>query len=111
MSSSSKPSVFWASTSFFAAFYEVQTEESFLEGLTQDVVAERVAETLFPPANGSPVPPTEVLHKKAVVLAPGYFGHTDPVHSHVLYDYWLRQFKSFRGTSAKQNRRPLVFFA
>ncbi len=96
----------------YAAFYEVQIKESFLEGLAQDVVAERIeidyvdlrgpafeswdrrallvhlvraglAEAVFFPSKGSTVPPTEVLHKKAVVLAPGYFGHTDPVHSHV----------------------------
>jgi hypothetical protein len=96
----------------YAAFYEVQIKESFLEGLAQDVVAERIeidyvdlrgptfeswdrrallvhlvraglAEAVCFPSKGSTVPPTEVLHKKAVVLAPGYFGHTDPVHSHV----------------------------
>ena len=95
-----------------AAFYEVQTKESFLAGLAQDVVAERIeidyvdlsgpafeswdrrallthlvraalAEAVFFGSNGSSVPPAEVLHKKAVVLAPGYFGHTDPVHSQV----------------------------
>ncbi len=94
----------------YAAFYEVRTKESFLEGLAQDVVAERIeidcldlrgpafeswdrrallvhlvraglTEAVFFPSKGSIVPPTEVLHKKAVVLAPGYFGHTDPVHS------------------------------
>ncbi len=94
----------------YAAFYEVRTKESFLEGLAQDVVAERIeidcldlrgpafeswdrrallvhlvraglTEAAFFPSKGSIVPPTEVLHKKAVVLAPGYFGHTDPVHS------------------------------
>jgi len=96
----------------YAAFYEVQTQRSFLEGLTQDVVAERIeidyaelsgpgfeswdrrallvhlvraglAEAVFFSSNGSSVPPTEVLHKKAVVLAPGYFVHTDAVHSQV----------------------------
>jgi hypothetical protein len=96
----------------YAAFYEVQTQESFLEGLAQDVVAERVeidyadlrgtafeswdrrallvhlvraglAEAVFFPSKGSPVPPAEVLYKKAVVLAPGYFGHTDSAHSQV----------------------------
>jgi hypothetical protein len=95
-----------------AAFYEVQIKESFLESLAQDVVAERIeidyvdlrgpafeswdrhallvhlvraglAEAVFFPSKGSLVPPAEVLHKKAVVLAPGYFGHTDAVHSHV----------------------------
>jgi hypothetical protein len=96
----------------FAAFYEVQSKESFLEGLTEDVVGERIeidymdlrgpafeswdhrallaqlvcegfAEAVFFPAKGSTVPPTEVLHKKAIVLAPGYFGHTEPAHSNV----------------------------
>ena len=96
----------------YAAFYEGQTKESFLEGLAQDVVADRIeidyvdlrgpafeswdrrvllvhlvraglAEAVVFPSNGSTVPPTEVLYKKAVVLAPGYFGHTDPVHSQV----------------------------
>jgi len=96
----------------YAAFYEAQTKESFLEGLAQGVVAQRIeidyvdlrgpafeswdrralqvhlvraglAEMVFFPAKGSIVPPTEVLHKKAVVLAPGFFGHTDPAHSQV----------------------------
>jgi hypothetical protein len=96
----------------YAAFYEAQTQQSFLEGLAQDVVAERIeidyvdlrgpafeswdrrallvhmvrsgfAEAVVFPSKGSLVPPTEVLHKKAVVLAPGYFGHTDTVHSQV----------------------------
>jgi hypothetical protein len=96
----------------YAAFYEVQTQKSFLEGLAQDVVAERIeidhvdlrgpafeswdrralvvhlvraglAEAVFFSSKGSHVPPTEVLHNKAVVLAPGYFGHTDALHSQV----------------------------
>ena len=96
----------------YAAFYEVETQESFLEGLAQDVVAERIeidyvdlrgpafeswdrralrvhlvraglAEAVLFSSQGSTVPPTEVLHNKAVVLAPGYFGHTDAVHSQV----------------------------
>src|ERR1700722_1186710 len=96
----------------YATFYEAQTKESFLEGLAQGVVAQRIeidyvdlrgpafeswdrralqvhlvcaglAEMVFFPAKGSIVPPTEVLHKKAVVLAPGFFGHTDPAHSQV----------------------------
>ena len=96
----------------YAAFYEVQIEDSFLEGLAQDVVGERIeidyvdlrgpafeswdrrallvhlvraglAEAVFFPSKDPTVPPTEALYKKAVVLAPGYFGHTDPVHSHV----------------------------
>ena len=95
-----------------AAFYEVQSKELFLENLAQDVVPERIeidymdlrgpafeswdrrdllvelvragfAEAVCFPAEGATVPPSEVLYKKAIVLAPGYFIHTDPAHSQV----------------------------
>src|SRR5277367_5294813 len=96
----------------YAAFYELQTEESFLESLAQDVVRERIeidyldfhgpafqswdrrrllarlvsggfAEAVFLPAKGPAIPPTEALYKKAVVLAPGLFGHVDQDHSQI----------------------------
>jgi hypothetical protein len=96
----------------YAAFYELQTEESFLAGLAEDVVKERIeidyvdlrgpafegwdrrtllahlvsggfAEAVFFPSKGPTVPPTEALYKKALVLAPGYFGHGDSAHSQV----------------------------
>jgi len=100
----------------YGAFHELQTKESFLEGLAQDVV-ERIeidyvdlhgpafeswdrrtllahlvysglAQAVFFSSKGSYVPPTETLYKKAVVLAPGYFGHIGPdraqVHARLL---------------------------
>jgi hypothetical protein len=96
----------------YAAFYELQNEQSFLAGLAEDVVKERIeidyldlrgpafegwdrrtllahlvsgglAEAVFFPSQGPTVPPTEVLYKKALVLAPGYFGHGNPSHSQV----------------------------
>jgi len=96
----------------YSAFYELQTKESFLEGVAQDVVKERIeidyidlrgpafeawdrrtllaylvsagfAEAVFFPSKGPAVAPTEALYKKAVVLAPGYFGHVDASHSQV----------------------------
>jgi hypothetical protein len=96
----------------YSAFNELQTEESFLAGLAQDIVKERIeidyidlrgpafegwdrrtllaylvsggfAEAVFFPSEGPTVPPTEALYKKAVVLAPGYFGHGDATHSQV----------------------------
>jgi hypothetical protein len=96
----------------YAAFYQLQTKESFLEGVVQDVVKERIeidyidlrgpafetwdrrtllaylvsagfAEAVFFPSKGPAVPPTEALYKKAVVLAPGYFGHLDSAHAQV----------------------------
>jgi hypothetical protein len=96
----------------YTAFYELRTEESFLAGLAQDVLKERIeidymdlrgpafegwdrrsllanlmsagfAEAVFFPSHGPTVPPIEALYKKAVVLAPGYFGHGDPSCSQI----------------------------
>jgi hypothetical protein len=123
----------------FAAFYEAKIKESFLEGLAQDVVAERIeidyvdlrgpafetwdrrellvqlvreglAEAVFFPAKGSAVPPTEVLHKKAIVLAPGYFGHTDPVHSHVHMRLLALAIQELQGDLAETKSTPTGFF-
>jgi hypothetical protein len=86
----------------YAAFYQLATKESFFAGLAQDVPRERIeidfvdfrgpafanwdrptvlaylvhaglAEAVFFSSTGVSVPPNEVLYKKAVVLAPGYF--------------------------------------
>jgi hypothetical protein len=123
----------------YAAFYEVQTKESFLEGLAQDVVAERIeidyvdlrgpafenwdrrallvhlvraglADAVFFPSKGSTVPPTEVLHKKAVVLAPGYFGHADPVHSHVHLRLLASAIQELQGDLGETKSLPAGFF-
>jgi hypothetical protein len=123
----------------YAAFYEVQTKESFLEGLAQDVVAERIeidyvdlrgpafeswdrrallvhlvragfAESVFFPAKGSLVPPTEVLHNKAVVLAPGYFGHTDSVHSLVHLRLLASAIQELQGDLGETKSAPAGFF-
>src|ERR1700688_2261424 len=96
----------------YAAFYQLQTKESFFEGLAQGVIRDRMeidfvdfrgpafaswdrrtilaylvqagfAEAVCIPAPDAPVPPNEFLHRKAVVLAPGYFGHADPVHAQI----------------------------
>jgi hypothetical protein len=96
----------------YAAFYQLQTKESFFEGLAQDVVKTRIeidfvdfsgpaftgwdrpallaylvraglAEAVFFSSTGAGVPPSEVLYKKGVVLAPGYFGHVDPAHAQI----------------------------
>jgi hypothetical protein len=123
----------------YAAFYELQTTESFLEGLAQDVVAERIeidyvdlrgpafaswdlralqvhlvrmglAEAVFFPAKGSIVPPTEALHKKAVVLAPGYFGHSDPAHSQVHLRLLASAVQELHGDLGEIKSPPAGFF-
>jgi hypothetical protein len=123
----------------YAAFYEVQSKELFLESLAQDVVTERIeidyvdlsgpafeswdrrallvhlvraglAEAVFFPTKGSAVPPTEVLYKKAVVLAPGYFGHTDPVHAHVHLRLLASAIQELQADLGETKSAPAGFF-
>ncbi len=123
----------------YAAFYEVQIKESFLQGLAQDVVAERIeidyvdlhgpafeswdrrallvqlvreglAEAVFFPTKGPAVPPTEILYKKAIVLAPGYFGHTDPVHSRLHLRLLTSAIEELQGDLRETKSTPAGFF-
>jgi hypothetical protein len=119
--------------------YDVQSKESFLEGVAQDVVAERIeidyvdlrgpafeswdrrdllvqlvragfAEAVFFPAKGSAVPPGEVLHKKALALAPGYFGHTDAVHTQVHMRLLTSAIQELRADLGETKSTPAGFF-
>jgi hypothetical protein len=123
----------------YAAFYEVQIKDSFLESVAQDVVAERIeidyldlrgpafeswdrrallvdlvlagfAESVFFSSKGSAVPPTEVLYKKAIVLAPGYFGHTDSVHSQVHLRLLASGIQELQGDLGETKSTPAGFF-
>jgi hypothetical protein len=96
----------------FAAFYQLQPMEAFLEVLAQDIVRDRIevdfvefrgpafsgwnhqtllaqlvrtgfAEAVSFSAKDEGGPPSELLHKRAVVLAPGYFGHVDAAHGQI----------------------------
>jgi hypothetical protein len=123
----------------YAAFYEAQNMESFMECVAQDVAAERIeidyvdlggpafenwdrralmvhlvrvglAEAVVFPAKGSPVPPTEVLYKRAVVLAPGNFSHTDPGHSQVHLRLMASAIQELQGDLAEAKSTPAGFF-
>ena len=93
----------------YAVSYQLQTKESFFENIAQNVekrleidyvelrgtafegwdqsailahlVTAGLAEAVCFLPGGSPAPPIDVLHKKAVVLAPGSFEHLDPTHA------------------------------
>jgi len=93
----------------YAVFYQLQDKEFFFENVAQDVekrieidyaevrgsafegwdqreilarlVRSGLAEAVYFPSSGSSVPPIDVLHKKAVVLAPGSFEQTDPARA------------------------------
>jgi len=123
----------------YTAFYQLQTKESFLAGLAQDVVKERIeidyvdlrgpaferwdrrtlladlvhggfAEAVFFPSKGPAVPPTEALYKKAVVLAPGYFGHVDPDHSQVHMRLLASAIQELRKELGETKAAPAGFF-
>jgi hypothetical protein len=123
----------------YAAFYELQSKESFLEGLAQDVVSERIeidyvdlrgpafeswdhrellvhliragfAEAVFFSSKGLTVPPGEVLHKRAVVLAPGDFGHTDPSHSQVHLQLLTSAIQELQRDVGETKLAPAGFF-
>jgi len=92
-----------------AAFHQMEKPEIFLQGVAEglehrieiDYVDVRgadfatwnnsslqlllvelgLAEAVCFPARESPVPPSEVLHKTPVILAPGYFEHVDEQHA------------------------------
>ena len=109
----------------YAAFHEFQTPESFLEGVAEhlhkrieidhvdlrgpafemwdrralpvELVRTGLAEAVCFPSAGWAIPPIEVLYKRALVLAPGYFEHVDPEHAQVherLLGSGIQQFRN-----------------
>jgi hypothetical protein len=123
----------------YAAFYQLQTKESFFEGLAQDVVRERIeidcvdfrgpafaswdrstllaylvraglAEAVCFSHSGSPLPANEFLHKKAVVLAPGYFGHADPAHAQIHTQMLAAGIQQLRGELGESTSAPIGCF-
>jgi len=123
----------------YTAFYGLQSEGSFLEGLAQDVVKERIeidyldfrgpafeswdraallahlvsgglAEAVFFSSKGPAVPPTEALYKKAVVLAPGYFGHVDQAHTQVHARLLASGIQELRNEMGEGHAAPAGFF-
>jgi hypothetical protein len=122
----------------YAVFNQLQTKESLLEGVTQDVkkrieidnvdlrgpafetwdrrellaylVLAGLAEAVFFPSSGPIVPPTEVLYKKAIVLAPGYFEHVDPIHSQIHARMLASAIQQLHGELGETKAAPRGFF-
>jgi hypothetical protein len=122
----------------YAVFYQMQTKESFLENVAQDVekrieidyvgvrgaafegwdqramlaqlVYAGLAEAVCLPSSGSPVPPIEVLHKKAVVLAPGSFEHVDPTHATVHEEMLASGVRQLHEELHEKDPAPIGFF-
>jgi hypothetical protein len=51
---------------------------------TLELVRQGLAEAVFVPAQAAPVPPSEVLRKRPLVLEPGVFATPEPVHASML---------------------------
>jgi hypothetical protein len=124
----------------YAAFYQLATKESFFAGLAQDVVKERIeidyvdfrgpafaswdrptllaylvhaglAEAVFFSSTGATVPPTEILYKKAVVLAPGYFGHVDSAHGQIHVQMLAAALQELRKELGETSSAPIGVFS
>jgi hypothetical protein len=124
----------------YAAFYQLATIESFFAGLAQDVVRERIeidfvdfrgpafvgwdrptllaclvhaglAEAVSFSSNGTGVPPSELLYKKPVVLAPGYFAHLDPTHGQIHAQLLAAGVKELRRELGESSPAPIGIFS
>ena len=122
----------------YAAFHQPQAHERFIESVAQDVenrieidyidlrgpafdtwdrptllvhmVHAGFAEAVCLPSNGSPVPPTEVIHKNPVVLAPGYFVHVDPTHAEIHTQMLASAIRQLQGELGRGKPAPRGFF-
>ena len=122
----------------YTAFHQTETEESLLQGAAEDLegrieidyvelrgpalemwdsrahllrlVQAGLAEAVCFPSAGPPVPPTEVLHKKALVLAPGYFEHVDPIHGKIHEQLMRSGIEQLRGELGDGKPSPTGFF-
>lgn len=124
----------------YAVFYQLAAKESFFAGLVENVVRERIeidfvdvrgpaftkwdrptllaylvhrgfAEAVFFSSKGTSVPPNEVLYKKSVVLAPGNFGHTDPVHWQIYIQMLAAGVQELRQELGESNPAPIGIFS
>lgn len=122
----------------YAAFNQLQTKESLLDGVAQDLdkrieidyvdlrgpafeswdrhallvylVCAGLAEAVCFPAKRSPVPPAELIYKKTVVLAPGRFQHLDPAHAEIHQRLMASAIQQLRDESAENKSAPAGFF-
>ena len=70
-----------------------------------------LAEAVFFTSTGSTVPPTEVLYKKSVVLAPGYFGHVDPAHRQIHVQMLAAAIQELRKELGETSSAPIGIFS
>jgi hypothetical protein len=122
----------------YAVFFQLETKESFFENVAQDLekrieidyvevrgpafegwdqrailaqlVSAGLAEAVCFPHSGPPVPPGDVLHRKATVLAPGSFEHVDSAHAEIHTQMLASGVQQLRGELAEKGPAPVGFF-
>jgi hypothetical protein len=122
----------------YAVFYQLQTKESFFLNIAQELearleidyvelrgtafegwdqrailvhlAAAGLAEAVCFLPGGPSEPPIEVLHKKAVVLAPGSFVHVDPAHATIHERMLSSAIQQLRGELDEKDPAPSGFF-
>ncbi len=122
----------------YAVLYQLQAKECFFENIAQDVekrieidyvelrgsafegwdqrailahlVRAGIAEAVCFLSNGSPEPPIDVLHKKSVALAPGFFEHLDPTHAAIHERLLASAIQQLRGELEEKDPVPAGFF-
>ena len=122
----------------YAAFYHSQPKEYFFQSIAKDVenrieidyvdlrgptfetwdrrallvhlVRAGFAKAVCFPWSSGPVPPSEVLHKKAVVLAPGSFVHADPAHAEIHTQLLASAIQQLQAELGETKPAPAGFF-
>jgi hypothetical protein len=122
----------------YAVFFQLEAKESFFGGVAQDLekrieidhvevrgaafegwdqrailvhlVCAGLAEAVCFPCSGPPVPPIDVLHKKATVLAPGSFEHVDSDHAAIHNQLLASGIQHLRGELGEKGGAPVGFF-
>jgi hypothetical protein len=122
----------------YAVFYQLQTKESFFLNIAQELeqrleidyvelrgaafegwdqrailahlVGAGLAEAVCFLPGGSSEPPIDVLHKKAVVLAPGSFQHLDPTHAAIHERLLTSGIQQLREELDEKGSAPSGFF-
>jgi hypothetical protein len=122
----------------YAAFYQREAKESFLRNVAEDLekrieidyvevsgpafagwdqrallaqlVCDGLAEAAYFPARGPAVPPGDILHKKAVVLAPGSFVHVDAAHAAIHHSMLTSGIHQLREELKAKDPTPSGFF-
>lgn len=121
-----------------AVLFQLQGKEGFFESVAEDIekrieidsvelrgpafeawdqrailvrlVQAGLAEAVHFPSRGLAAPPLEVLHKKAVVLAPGSFEHVDATHATIHQRMLSAAIQQLRGELDEKAPAPLGFF-